>query len=268
MQPEQIMSSDLLDILFADRNKLYGAYPLRKEYNKRLTIALLITGTLVGIALIGYYLTGDPKVFITRIVTIPDVAPELVKPYEPKLPVPPPSLKAPQVATRQNSTYVVVRDQDVKHSLPPVEDLTNVRIDLKDQTGDAESGFPPPPVSGNNGIGITTSHPTENENSILETVEIESAYPGGPNAWKRFLVKTFRYPSEAEANFIEGTVLIRFVVDKEGNVSEIRALSGPEELRAEAIRVIGKSGKWTPAIHKNQQVNSYKYQQIIFKLAE
>ena len=263
------MSSDLLDILFADRNKLYGAYPLRKEYNNRLTTALFITGAFVAIALFVYYSTGNPKVYISRIITIPPeppITPESRKPFEPKPPAQP--LKAAQAATKQNTTYVVVPDQKVKHSLPPVEELANVRIGLKDQAGPIDSNFPPPPPSGNNGVGITPSSPAENENSILETVDIESVYPGGLKAWKRFLIKTFRYPAEAEANLIKGTVLIRFVVDKEGNVSEITALSGPEELRAEAIRVIGKSGKWSPAIHKNKQVNSYKYQQIIFQLEE
>ena len=63
-------------------------------------------------------------------------------------------------------------------------------------------------------------------------------------------------------------VLIKFVVDREGNVSSIQALSGPEELRAEAIRVISKSGKWTRAIKNGDVVNSYKYQQIVFQISE
>ena len=82
------------------------------------------------------------------------------------------------------------------------------------------------------------------------------------------MIKTFKYPDEAEQNGIYGTVLIKFVVDREGNVSSIQALSGPEELRAEAIRVISKSGKWTPAIKNGDVVNSYKYQQIVFQISE
>ena len=80
--------------------------------------------------------------------------------------------------------------------------------------------------------------------------------------------KTFRYISEAQEKKVSGTVLIRFVVDKSGDVSDIQALSGPEELRSEAVRVISKSGRWIPAIKSDSLVNSYKYQQILFQLSE
>ena len=58
------------------------------------------------------------------------------------------------------------------------------------------------------------------------------------------------------------------IVDKEGNVSGVEAVSGPEELRAEAVRVIKKSGKWTPAIQQGRQVKSYKRQPVKFQLAD
>jgi len=56
--------------------------------------------------------------------------------------------------------------------------------------------------------------------------------------------------------------MVQFVVDKEGNVSDVQAVEGPEALRAEAVRVIKKSGKWTPAIQNGRKVNSYKIQPI------
>lgn len=60
MQPEQILSSDLLDILFANRNKSYGAYLLRRGYNKRLTKSLFITGVITALALTAFYSSGKP----------------------------------------------------------------------------------------------------------------------------------------------------------------------------------------------------------------
>jgi protein TonB len=269
MQPEQIMSSDLLDILFADRNKMYGAYPLRKGYNKRLAKSLLITGTLLGFGLLAYYSSGTPQVYAGTNIILDSLAPETVlRPLEPKPPVPPPPPEASPVATRRHTSYVVVRDDDVKHAIPPVDELNTSQIGVTDQAGDPEKGFPPPPAAGSNSV-IAAPAPTDgSENEIRDKVDIESAYPGGPKAWKRFLIKTFRYPLEAEQNLIKGTVLIRFVVDVDGSVSNIQALSGPDELKAEAIRVIGKSGKWTPAVHQGKLVNSYKYQQIVFQLDE
>src|SRR5205085_1515109 len=128
MQPEQIMSSDLLDILFADRNKLYGAYPLRKGYNSRLTKALYITGVLVALALIGYYLPGEPKKYYNATVVIIDSL-TLHKVKEPDPPLPPQAPKPLKpVATKQYTPYVIVPNDQVKHSPPPVAELNNVQI--------------------------------------------------------------------------------------------------------------------------------------------
>jgi periplasmic protein TonB len=98
---------------------------------------------------------------------------------------------------------------------------------------------------------------------ILSKVEIEAEYPGGASAWQRFLNRNLRYPQEAIDNEISGSVVVQFVVDKEGNVSNVEAVSGPEALAAEAVRVIKKSGKWTPAVQGGRQVRSLKKQPFI-----
>ncbi len=97
-------------------------------------------------------------------------------------------------------------------------------------------------------------------------VEIESSFPGGAAAWQRYLLKALRYPQEAVDNEIQGTVVIQFIVDKAGSVSEVTAVSGPNELRSEAIRVIKNSGKWKPAIQNGREVKSYKKQPIVFRM--
>jgi protein TonB len=264
MLPEQIMSSDLLDILFADRNKLYGAYPLRREYNKRLTKALMLTGVLVGVALIGYYSSGKPKHFLAKTIFLDSLETIVIpSPKEPK-PVAPPPPPARRLAARQYTTPVIA--EHTEQAPPAIEELDSSQVGLNNVNGVADNGLPPPPTTGNNAAFITPSTTTEPD--IFEKVEIESAYPGGQKAWLRFLLKTFKYPYEAEENEIQGSVLVKFIVDKEGNVSNIQALTGHEALRAEAIRVISKSGKWTPAIQNGRTVNSYKYQPIIFRLAQ
>ncbi len=99
-------------------------------------------------------------------------------------------------------------------------------------------------------------------------VEIESAFPGGDAAWLRYLNRSLDYPRDAVQKRIQGTVVVQFIVDKEGNVSNVQAVSGPDEggLREEAVRVVKKSGKWMPAIQNGRQVKSYKGQPIVFKL--
>ncbi len=97
-------------------------------------------------------------------------------------------------------------------------------------------------------------------------MEIESDYPGGTAAWQRYLQKNLQYPEEAQNNEIQGQVVVKFIVDKEGKVSEVEAISGPNELREEAMRVIRKSGNWTPAVQNGRKVKSYKSQPINFRL--
>ena len=99
-------------------------------------------------------------------------------------------------------------------------------------------------------------------------VEIEAAFPGGSPAWLRYLTKNLNYPREAVKNKIEGTVIVQFIVDKEGRVSDVQAIMGPETggLREEAVRVIKNCGRWMPAIQNGRQVKSYKKQPVVFKL--
>ncbi len=102
----------------------------------------------------------------------------------------------------------------------------------------------------------------------LHKVEVESQYPGGNSAWNDFLQRTMRYPEMTVRNRIQGIVRVQFIVDKDGRVSNIHAVSGPEEggLREEAERVIRRSGKWIPAFQYGRYVKSYKSQPFVFRM--
>jgi protein TonB len=104
--------------------------------------------------------------------------------------------------------------------------------------------------------------------SPYRKVEIEAEFPGGNPAWREYLIKKVVYPKAAVTKEIQGEVLVEFVVSTNGKVSDVRATSGPEQLRAEAIRAIKESGRWTPAVDKGKKVASYKIQPIDFKLQE
>jgi protein TonB len=125
-------------------------------------------------------------------------------------------------------------------------------------------------------ISLITSHingqdtlkkPKEStDTSALYKVEIESQYPGGTDAWKNFLIRAMHYPDAAVRNRIEGIVIVRSIVDADGTVSDILAVSGPEELRHESERIIRKSGKWIPAFQHGHNVKSYKQQPFVYRM--
>jgi periplasmic protein TonB len=115
----------------------------------------------------------------------------------------------------------------------------------------------------------STNSKVDDYEKTFTKVEIEAAYPGGLPAWQKFLIKNLHYPDDAINNKIQGTVIVQFIVDTEGNISSVAAVSGPLKggLREEAVRIIKISGKWVPAVQNGHQVKSYKKQPLVFKLS-
>jgi protein TonB len=272
MHASQILTADFLDILFEEKNKSYGAYPLRKGYNKRLLLSLFIAAFLCGIPILIFSFINNKGMASFRQVTsvVVELKPVVMKDPEPIVVPPPPPPPRQIVATTSFTTPpLIVKDNMVRpEDMPPViDELEHVRIASITAAGIADEGFPAPPLTGNS-IVAAPARDDDDLNKIFMIVQVESAYPGGMPAWIRFLKKTIEYPGLAVENEITGTVIVKFIVDEKGNVSNVEAASGPEELQEEAVRVIRKSGKWTPAIQNGRQVRSYKKQSIIFQLAQ
>jgi len=97
--------------------------------------------------------------------------------------------------------------------------------------------------------------------------EKPAAFPGGLRAWSLYMSKNLRYPSKAVDNNIEAIVLVQFIIDKEGKVSEVQALGNADKLLAdEAVKLIRKSPKWEPAVQLNKTVIYRHIQAITFRL--
>jgi len=95
----------------------------------------------------------------------------------------------------------------------------------------------------------------------------ESEYPGGAAQWLRFLNKTLKYPQNAFLHNIEGTVVVQFIVDEEGNPTDVKVIKSVNpELDAEAVRVISASKDWAPAVYGGRFVKTYKKQPVVFKM--
>ncbi|MBL7769534.1 MAG: TonB family protein [Flavipsychrobacter sp.] len=275
MDVNKILSADVLDIIFDGRNKAYGAYDLRRTYAKRMTIALIATAAILVLFFVGTVLANKFKGNKDKTeMVVQDVELEAIKQEEPKNeppppPPPPPPVEPPKVEMAKFTPPKIVKDEEVKEDEKPpeVEKLEETKIGTINQEGIKDEGIVAPPVS-DEGKGVVEAPKKVEEDwdKTFTKVEIESEYPGGASAWQRYLNKSLRYPQEAQDNEVQGTVVIQFIVDKEGNVSEVQAISGPNELRDEAVRVIKKSGKWTPAVQNGRQVKSYKKQPITFRL--
>jgi periplasmic protein TonB len=267
MEINKILSADILDIIFDGRNKDYGAYELRKTYNKRIKIALLVMFGLVLALVAGYFISnyagsGKKAQVVVQDVQLEDIKEE--KKNEPPPPPPPPK-PPPQVEMAKFTPPKIVKDEEVKaeEKPPEVEKLEDTKIGAANQEGIKDDNVTAPPA--NNGVVEAPKDNTDYDKTFTK-VEIESEYPGGIAAWYRYLQKNLVYPDEAVSAEVQGQVVVRFIVDKEGQVSEVEAVSGPNELRDAAVTVIKKSGKWNPAIQNGRKVKSYKSQPVNFKL--
>jgi periplasmic protein TonB len=276
MEISTLLTADVLDIIFDGRNKEYGAYELRCSYKRRLALSIGVMLLVMLLLFIGFTFAGKK----TETAVVFDIGPDpklenIKEEKKEKIVIPPaakPLASQVQVKTIRDVTFRIVNEKDVPETeKPPVNtDLTDVRIGNMTTDGvDNSSDFiaPPGDVAGK-GIIEAPKKEDAGDDGDFKRVEIESEYPGGMPAWQRYLNSNLRFSQEAIDNEIQGAVVVQFIVDIDGTVSDVEAISGPEELRAEAVRVIKKSGRWTPAIQNGRKVKSYKKQPIVFRLQE
>ena len=115
-------------------------------------------------------------------------------------------------------------------------------------------------------VTIDTALTAKDLDRVQKKVEIESKFPGGERGWINFLQENITYPKKAVRKKIQGTVVLQFIVDRDGTVSDIEAISGPEELQQGAIDVLKKTPNWIPATQGGRKVKSYKKQPIVFRI--
>lgn len=272
MEANKILSADILDLIFEDRNKDYGAYQLRKTYNGRIARALIITASIALLALLGSYLANeldkDKKKKDTNEVTIANLAPEE---KEPEI-IPPPPPKPPEPPKIEMTKFTppkIVDDKDVEEPPPPQEELKDTKIADINVEGIKDEGLAAP-VEIDEGKKIIEDK-KEDENHIFEKVEIEASFKGGESAWKKYLERNLN-PSVGPDNGAPTgvyTVYVQFVVSKDGSISDVRALTNHGYgMEQEAIRVIKKGPAWIAAVQNGRSVNAYRKQPITFQVTD
>lgn len=275
MEANKILTTDFLDLLFEGRNKSYGAYELRKTYPKRLWLALAFTAlalvVIAGIAIVKSQLKPavDNEAVKINEVTIQNIQQE--KPEEPPPPPPPPPPKQappPQIEMKQFTPPKIVKDEEVKEPPPAVEELKETKIGTINQEGIKDIGIVTPPAAVDAGKGLVQAKPVEKEPEVFTKVEVDASYQGN---WVTFLQRNLdsQVPVENGAPPGNYTVIIQFIVDVTGTVSDVKALTNVGYgMEQEAIRVIKKSGKWKPAIQNGREVKAYRKQPITFQVVE
>ena len=161
MDIKNIMNADLLDIIFEGKNKEYGAYQLRKTYNKRIVIAM--TGMAAFCLL--FFLTqilASGKDKTRNTITVTDVNLATIKEKTPEpIQVKPPKAELQKVATSQYTPPLFVKDIEVKDPPPAMDKLEETQIGLINQDGVKDVGFTAPPVEASTGVVEAIKKPAE-----------------------------------------------------------------------------------------------------------
>jgi periplasmic protein TonB len=261
MTSNEILKADVLDILFENRNKMYGAYTLRKFYNNRLLAALIFS--IASVVLLLLFL----KPAVSHTATTPSVPGlqlttiELPKDvFIPKKPEPPAPPKAPAVAQQQFIDQIKITTNNVAAVVPEQAELIQVAI-----SNITESGVPGdalPPISENNNA---SANQTEyNTTPAPALMQAQPEFPGGTAAWSSFLSRHLQAPDALEGGE-KKTVLVRFLVSKDGSVTGFEIVqSGGAAFDNEVIRVLKKMPKWKPAIQNGQHVDVTFTQPVTF----
>lgn len=276
MEANKILDADILDIIFEGKNKSYGAYQLRKTYNSRMAKALIVTGSLLLLLFLGalaYNLFNRNKGNEKLVVQDTELA--QVKKDEPPPPpppvTPPPPPPPPEIKQIQFTPPKIVKDEEVKPDEKIEEIKDDAAISTKTVVTENTNQVVQAPVEDKGTQVVELPVKKSDENEIFSKVEIEASFPGGPGAYKKYLERNLNAQTPADNNAPPGTytVIVRFVVSRDGSISDVRAETNlGYGLEAEAIKVIKKSPNWVPAQQNGSIVNAYRRQPITFVVPE
>jgi len=262
--PLQATGKDRMDeIVFANRNKAYGAYVLRNEYSNHLTKALLVGvaffGSLSVIPLIISAFKADkvtqeflpPTIFKLDDVTTPDVK----KPTEA-------AVIPPNVKTVESPEYTPVRNVKKDKPAPTDEDKKNAAVSNVTSPGqETTMVIAPPVIPGPPTVAPYTAPvppaPVVDPNKIIDgsSVDVAADFKGGINAFREKVSQNFDTESIDQTGMVSG--IITFVVERDGSISNIKINGQNSDFNKEAERTVKSiKSKWTPAKLNGKTVRS------------
>jgi periplasmic protein TonB len=244
MTEHKVIVEPLDEIVFEHRNKLYGAYYLRRLYNKHVTRALLIAIAilLAGLAypLISSFYALRKAKYIEKSVTA-----EMMKMDKPKEAAPPPPPPPPEALEKQVKFVAPIVTTD---SVVETPDIFN-QDDLNKKPIEAVA------VEEVTEQVVEEVIEVEEAKPIFTIVEEMPSFPGGEGELAKFLGANIVYPQIAKESGIQGTVYVSFVVDSKGKVTDVRVLRGiGGGCDEEALRVVRMMPSWHPGKQNGQSV--------------
>jgi protein TonB len=263
---------------FEERNKAYGAFLLRRNYQRRLLSALAVGGVAFTLGIASPVIVktlgvnqGD-EIDLSRVVELKNI--EEPPPLDKEAPPPPPPVEPPPPPKVETVRFVppeVAADEEVPdEEIPPPQDsLKEVQASTITQEGDPNAdpneiiiedpvneeaevvGTPPPPV----------------EDEVFQIVEQQPEFPGGMSSLNQFVRDNLEYPEIARKAGVEGRVIVGFIVGRDGRIRDVQVMRGiGAGCDEEAIRVVRQMPNWIPGKQRGNAVSVRFALPITFKL--
>ena len=276
MSKIDLISNEWTDLVFEGRNQAYGAYKLRKGTAKCNVWALLIVGLAAALLYLGLQLQkmaeANKKVENTQAVELAKLQTEKKKEAK---------VEKKEVIRQEPEKVVEQVKSSVKFTAPvikkdeEVKEEDEIKLDEVQKSDKAVGAFT---VEGNDEVGgavlkakeeIAAPEPPKHveETKVFTVVEQMPMFPGGDAALMSYLANNIHYPTVAAENGVQGRVVVGFVVERDGSITDVRILRGVDpSLDREAMRVVKSMPRWTPGKQNGSAVR-VKYQvPVAFRL--
>ncbi len=269
MNSNTILTSDVLDILFENRNKQYGAYMLRKFYPNRVKTALCIMLSMAALFSAFSFLPEKKNVPGYAVFYKDSIMVREIKNDDKPLDKPKTKSQTAVASSQKKyvSSFVIVDStkrtdtlDDISHSLAgSINVMTGI-----EGPGDID---PAPMVAGNGDAPPTPEPPIDNSTPV-DNPDIQASFPGGAKALVSFLQRNLHAPGEmGEGSTVQ--VKVKFVVGFDGNLQSFDVLKdGGIAFNEEVIRVLKKMPRWNPGKKGGRDVPVYYYLPVTFAANE
>ncbi|CAN5814007.1 energy transducer TonB [soil metagenome] len=265
MKTDHILKADVLDIIFDNRNKSYGAYILRKFYQDRLYKALGLTFIFIALLMLFVLFQKNeknswkPELDTTTLVNI---ARDVIQPAEPVKPVMPPKANLPASLPKLKSEVFVsqikIVPNDVAATKLPenIENsvISNVANNVVNGARQLVHGGPAPQTQTGEPAAVAKA---VDKTKPVSNLDVAPAFPGGEAALIKFLQSNLQNPQALEEGEMV-TVKIRFIVGYDGILKGFETLQdGGAAFNNEVIRVLKKMPSWIPGRNGGENVAVY-----------
>lgn len=281
MSKIDLVSRGWCDLVFEGRNKEYGAYRMRARSgsrNLRALIFLILLLAAIGVIVVANMVVSE----LSKKNSIADetgLEMQQLKKEEPKKK----EEKKIEIKYEEQKVEQVKVKASMKFDVPKIDDDSNVTEDnqvksqdkvsksnisiaAQDYAGDGKGGINIDDLKDNQRAGGTDA-PKEEEVLANEIVEVQAAFPGGEAALLRYVSEHLVYPSIAQEQDLQGVVILRFRVEKDGSIGQIVIKKGlSKECDEAAAKVVASLPRFTPARQQGHPVPVWFTLPVRFRL--